>query len=129
MGTLGTTGADEHVAAVLAHESGALATIRAATRVTLASAARISGTGGAIDVPAFMHCPESLTITTSTGVERRDTPIVGQGLRYQVGEVHRCLRSGALESPAIPHSETLSLAATMDRMREQIGVRYPGEDS
>ena len=97
--------------------------------MTLACAARISGTGGVIDLPAFMHCPDSLTITTPTGVERRDTPIVGQGLRYQVGEVHRCLRSGAPESPVIPHAETLSLAATMDRIREQIGVRYPGEDS
>ncbi len=128
VGTLGTTGADEHVAAVLAHETGALATIRAATRVTLACAARISGTGGVIDLPAFMHCPDSVTITTPTGVERRDTPIVGQGLRYQVGEVHRCLRSGALESPAIPHVETLRLAATMDQIREQIGVHYPGDD-
>ena len=127
VGTLGTTGADENVAAVLAHESGALATVRAATRVNLACAARISGTGGVIALPAFMHCPDSLTITTPTGVEHRDAPIVGQGLRYQVGEVHRCLRSGVLESPVVPHAETLSLAATMDRIRERIGVRYPGE--
>ncbi len=89
--------------------------------------ARIAGSDGVIDLPAFMHCPDSLTITTPRGVERRDAPIVGQGLRYQVGEVHRCLRSGAVESAVIPHAETLSLAATMDRIREQIGVRYPGE--
>jgi predicted dehydrogenase len=127
VGTLGSTGADEHVAAVLAHERGALATIRAATRVNLACAARISGTGGVIDLPAFMHCPASLTISTPTGVEHRDAPIVGQGLRYQVGEVHRRIRSGALESPVIPHAETLSLAATMDRIRSQLGVCYPDE--
>ncbi len=127
VGALGTTGADEHVAAVLAHERGALATIRAATRVNLECTARVAGSDGVIDLPAFMHCPDSLTITTPRGVERRDAPIVGQGLRYQVGEVHRCLRAGAVESPAIRHAETLSLAATMDRIREQIGVRYPVE--
>ncbi len=124
---LGEGGADEHVAAVLAHESGALATIRAATRVTLACTARISGTAGAIDLPAFMHCPNALTVTSIAGFEVREAPIVGEGLRYQVAEVHRCLRAGALESPVIPHAETLTLAATMDRIREQIGVRYPGE--
>jgi len=127
VGALGSTGADEHVAAVLAHESSALATVRAATRVNLECTARIAGTDGVIDLPAFMHCPDSLTITTPRGVERRDAPIVGQGLRYQVGEVHRCLRAGAHESAVIPHAETLGLAATMDRIREQIGVRYPGE--
>ncbi len=125
--SLGTTGADEHVAAVLAHESGALATIRAATCVNLACAARISGAEGVIDLPAFMHCPNALTITTPAGVEHRDAPIVGQGLRYQVAEVHRCLRAGALESPVISHADTLSLAGTMDQIRDRIGVRYPGE--
>jgi hypothetical protein len=74
-----------------------------------------------------MHCPGSLTVTTAAGVERRESPIVGEGLRYQVVEVHRCLRAGELESPTIPHGETLSLAATMDRIRAQIGVRYPSE--
>jgi predicted dehydrogenase len=127
VGQLGETGADEHVAAVLSHPSGALATIRTATRVTLACTARITGTEGWIDLPAFMHCPSSLTVTSAGKAEVRDAPIVGQGLRYQVAEVHRCVRAGELESPAIPHAETRQLAATMDRIRAQVGVRYPGE--
>jgi predicted dehydrogenase len=127
VGQIGETGVDEHVAAVLSHPSGALATVRTATRVTLACTARITGTEGWIDLPAFMHCPSALSVTTVAGAEVRETPIVGEGLRYQVSEVHRCLRAGVLESPVIPHAETLSLAATMDRIRAQIGVRYPGE--
>jgi predicted dehydrogenase len=124
---VGSTGADEHVAAILTYESGALATVRAASRVTFGCTARISGTKGSIDLPAFMHCPNSLTVTTVAGREVRDAPIEGEGLKYQVAEVHRCLRAGELESAVIPHSETLNLAATMDRIRAQIGVRYPGE--
>jgi predicted dehydrogenase len=127
MGTVGETGADEHIAAVLRHESGALATVRTATRVTMACAARISGTEGAIDLPAFMHCPGSLTVTSAAGIEVREAPIVGEGLRYQVAEVHRCVRAGELESPDVSHAETLQLANTMDRIRAQVGVRYPGE--
>jgi predicted dehydrogenase len=124
---LGEGGADEHVAAVIEHEGGALSTIRAATQVTLACTARISGTAGVIDLPMFMHCPSSLTLSTIAGVEVREAPIVGEGLRYQVAEVHRCVRAGELESPVIAHAETLRLAATMDRIRAQVGVRYPGE--
>jgi predicted dehydrogenase len=126
-GRIGATGADEHVAAALRHESGALATVRTATRLTMACTARISGTEGAIDLPAFMHCPDSLTVTSAAGIEVRETPIVGEGLRYQVAEVHRCIRAGLLESPVVSHAETQQLAATMDEIRAQIGVRYPGE--
>jgi predicted dehydrogenase len=127
LGTVGETGTDEHVAAVLRYESGALATVRTATRVTMACTARISGTDGAIELPAFMHCPDSLTVTNVEGVKVRDTPIVGEGLRYQVTEVHRGVRAGELESSVIPHADTLQLARTMDTIRAQIGVRYPGE--
>ena len=124
---VGSTGADEHVAAVLSHPDGAVATIRAATQLDLACTARISGTKGSIELPAFMHCPHSLAVATPAGVEHREAPIVGEGLRYQVVEVHRCLRAGEVESPTMALDETLRLAATMDRIREQIGVRYRGE--
>jgi predicted dehydrogenase len=127
VGRIGETGADEHVAAVLRHASGAVATIRTATRLTMACSARISGTDGAIDLPAFMHCPGSFTLTNAGGINVHETPIVGEGLRYQVAEVHRCVRAGERESPVISHAETLQLARTMDTIRAQIGVRYPGE--
>jgi hypothetical protein len=32
-----------------------------------------------------------------------------------------------LESDASPHQETLALIRTMDRIRAQIGLKYPGE--
>jgi predicted dehydrogenase len=127
VGQVGATGVDEVVAAVLRHESGGLATVRTATRLTMACTARISGTEGAIDLPAFMHCPNSLTVTNVDGINVHETPIVGEGLRYQVAEVHRCVRAGELESPVIRHAETLRLTHTMDRIRAQLGVRYPGE--
>jgi len=127
VGTVGETGTDDHVAAVLAHPNGALSTIRAATRVTLACTARLSGTEGVIDLPIFMHCPSALTVSTVAGVQVHEAPIVGEGLRYQVPEVHRCIRAGEVESAVVPHAETLLLANTMDRIRAQIGVRYPGE--
>jgi predicted dehydrogenase len=126
-GRIGETGADEHVAAVLRHASGALASIRTGTRVTMACTARITGTDGHIDLPAFMHCPGSLTVTTIAGTDLHETPIMGEGLRYQVAEVHRCIDAGELESRVIPHSETLQLARTMDEIRAQLGVRYPAD--
>jgi predicted dehydrogenase len=127
VGQLGETEVDEQVAAVLHHPSGALAVVKAALRTTLACTARIAGSEGSIELPAFMHCPGHVVVTTAAGTERIDAPVEGQGLRYQALEVHRCVRAGLLESPTMPLAETLTLAATMDTVRAQIGVVYPGE--
>jgi hypothetical protein len=39
----------------------------------------------------------------------------------------RCLREGRLESDGMPLDETVAIMETMDEVRRQIGLRYPGE--
>jgi predicted dehydrogenase len=126
-GHLGATGVDEQTAAVLRHDDGALSVVKAAVRTSLSCTARIAGTEGSIAIPAFMHCPQDLVVQTPAGEERIDAPMAGNGLHHQVHEVHRCLRAGMTESPVMPISESLALATTMDEIRAQIGLRYPGE--
>jgi len=48
-------------------------------------------------------------------------------MEYEAAEVGRCLRAGALESAVMPLDETLTIMRTLDRVRAQIGLRYPGE--
>jgi len=95
--------------------------------VGMSCTARISGTDGWIDLPKFMHCPSFLTVTTSAGPERIEGSYEGNGLRFEIEEVHRCLSEGLRESPIMPLDETLDLAATLDVIRAQVGVVYPGE--
>jgi predicted dehydrogenase len=124
---VGETGADEQVAAVLHHRDGALGVVKAAIRTSLSCTARIAGTDGSIDLPAFMHCPDHLTVHGAGGERRIDAPFDGDGLRFQVDEVHRCLAAGLRESPRMPVDESIAIAAVLDEIRAQIGVRYPGE--
>jgi predicted dehydrogenase len=126
-GHIGTTGVDEHVAAVLQHSGDRLGVVQAAIRTPLTCTARIACTGGVIDIPAFMHCPDHLLVRTPAGEERIDASWEGEGLRFQVEEVHRCLEAGVLESPVMPWRETLGIARVLDDIRAQVGVRYPGE--
>jgi predicted dehydrogenase len=125
--TIGETGVDEQVAAVLRHDSGGLGVIKAAITTPLTCAGRISGSGGTIEIPAFMHCPVSITVNVPTGSETIDCSWTGDGLEPEIEEVHRCLAAGLTESPLMPLSETRALAAAMDDIRHQIGLRYPGE--
>jgi predicted dehydrogenase len=126
-GVVGVTGVDEVNAAVLRYPGGRMGVIKSAIRLRMACTARISGTDGWIDLPIFMHCPNELTVTTSTGSERLDASYEGSGLRFEVEEVHRCLSGGLLESPLMPLDETLDIAATLDAIRAQLCVVYPGE--
>ena len=126
-GVLGDTGVDELVAAVLHHPAGSIGVIKAALRANLSCTARISGSDGAILIPALMHCPTSITVVTRGGEEQIDGSYEGNGLRYEIAEVHRCLAAGLTESPTIPLDETIRLAQTMDLIRQQIGLVYPGE--
>ncbi|MEX5637272.1 Gfo/Idh/MocA family protein [Parafrankia sp. FMc2] len=120
-GVIGETGVDEQVAAVLRHACGALGVVKAAIRVTMSCTARIAGTGGSIDLPAFMHCPNALTVTTRPGgAEHIDGSYEGNGLQFEIAEVHRCLTEGLTESPVMPLDETIALASTLDAIHAQV---------
>jgi predicted dehydrogenase len=126
---LADTGVDEQVAAVLHHPAGGLAVVKAATRVTLTCTARIAGTDGWIELPAYMHHPDELRISSaSSELEVIDTRHDGDGLRFEIDEVHRCVLEGFTESPTWPLAKTPQLAETMDTIRSQIDVTYPGEE-
>jgi predicted dehydrogenase len=126
-GVVGETGVDEVVTGLLHHRRG-LGVIKAATRVALSCTARISGSDGWIDLPAFMHCPTSLSLTAAGGAgERIDAAWEGDGLRFEIEEVHRCLAAGRTESEVMPLDESIAIMATLDALRAPLGVTYPGE--
>lgn len=127
-GTVGTTGVDEFVAAVLHHTDDRHGVVKASIRVPLSCTARIAGTEGTIDLPALMHCPQALTVNTMSGSETIDASWEGQGLRFQVEEVHRCLDAGLTESATMPLEETVGIAKVLDAIRAPLGVVYPGEE-
>jgi hypothetical protein len=102
-------------------------------RATTACHATVLGTEGRIDVAPPFYAAQQLRLARGTR-PWEDTPVEvidrpWRGTRYvaQVEEVHRCLRAGLAESPAMPLDETVALVGWMDTMRAQFGLRYPGE--
>jgi predicted dehydrogenase len=123
------TGVDDSVAAALRHPGGGVSVVKAAFTQTLSCTARIAGTDGAIELPPSMHSPDHLIVhTPGSPGQRHDRPIEGEGLHYQILEVHRCLHNELLESPTMPHTDSRRIASTLDAIRHEIGVTYPEED-
>ncbi|UFS58794.1 Gfo/Idh/MocA family protein [Subtercola endophyticus] len=128
----GSGGIDLDTAAVLAFDRG-LATVRSSMTTLLDNTATIYGTNGFIQLPLPHHAPTSVTVVHTTdemGVldtRRLETPIVGAGLRYEVLHVHEQLERGRTESDVVPWADTLGVMRTLDRIRAEIGLRYPSE--
>lgn len=49
------------------------------------------------------------------------------GFEYQIEEAMRCIGAGLIQSPVMPHAESLAVLELIDAMRARIGVRYPFE--
>jgi predicted dehydrogenase len=54
-------------------------------------------------------------------------PLEATGYNYEAAEVGRCLRAGLTESAVMPLDESLVIMQTMDELRRQWGLVYPGE--
>ncbi len=56
-----------------------------------------------------------------------EKPSIGEGFEEEILEVCRCIREGKTESARLPLSESIQILSLMDRVRNEIGVRYPFE--
>jgi predicted dehydrogenase len=129
--TTAFTGVDAQTSILLGYPDSIA---QAVLTCTLASAtprrAFVAGTEGVIEVDPTFYAPSGFTLTRRDGhVERFVTPdgfasAPGHGLRMEAAEVARLVASGAQESPHLPLDETVSIMATMDEVRRQIGLTY-----
>jgi predicted dehydrogenase len=131
------TGVDAQTSVVLQYPGGAHAVLTSTLEALTPRRAWISGTEGTIEVDPTFYALTSFTLTRRDGhVERFETPaeIVGgrgdgggKGLRFEAAELARCVAEGLTESPHLPVAETVAIMETMDEIRRQIGLVYPGE--
>lgn len=125
---IGSSGVDEQAALILGYEGGQLAQLTAAITAATPQEATIVGTNGWIRLHPLWWRVSRLTIAVNgQEPETVDAPFTGNGYCHEAAEAMRCLRAGALESPLMPLDETVTILETMDRVRAEWGLRYPGE--
>lgn len=124
---MGSTGVDEQAAMLFTYANGALATLTSGVRTHSRQEAQIAGTEGVIRIAYPWWTPERFTLTRGTETAHYELPFDANGYEYEAAEVNACLRAGKLESNLRPLDETLAVMQTLDTIREQWGLRYPGE--
>jgi predicted dehydrogenase len=92
---------------------------------------RLHGERGTITLPEPFWGATEAWLASGRGegarTERITAPYRINGFEYEIEEAMRCIRAGLIESPQLPHEETLAVLAWMDEIRARLGVRYPFE--
>jgi dihydrodiol dehydrogenase / D-xylose 1-dehydrogenase (NADP) len=127
LASIGTTGVDEQNSVVLGYERGELAILISAVRTDTPKEARIVGTEGTIHIAAPFWKSKFATLTLSDTSVTAEAPYRGTGMQFEIDEASDCIRAGKPESDRMPLDETLGIMRTMDAIRKQWGLKYPGE--
>ena len=123
---LGATGMDMQESISLSYADGKMANLQAGARCLNDCQGVISGTEGYIRIDN-VNCPERVEVYRNYALaETYEKPSdMISGYEYQVMESRRCIEAGLLESPMMPHAETISVMHQMDSLRKEWGVKYP----
>jgi len=123
---LGETGVDEESSWIFRYADGRLSSQSAAVRLDSAQEAIVHGSEGRVRVPHFWNA-RTLIVERGDHRETLEPEAQGNGYNYEAEEVARCVRAGQLESALMPLDESLEILNTLDRIRDQWGLRYPAD--
>lgn len=131
VGELTSTGVDQQVSAIL--DGYPDAPTQALINTTMASrtptTATISGTKGRIELDAAFYQPGRVRLTIGSETAESDPPTIthSEGLCHQFAHLATLAATGRRVSPLLTPEETIAVLETLDELRAQVGVRYPGE--
>jgi len=128
-GSLTDTGVDAQASMVLT-SGRAQACLNTTLLAKTPTTATISGTLGSLVSSGAFYAPGALILTGNDDrrLVREVDPIVGHfGMAFEGAHAATLIADGATESPLLPLDETISVLHTIDSVRAQLGVRFPGE--
>ncbi|MDH6235856.1 Gfo/Idh/MocA family oxidoreductase [Cryobacterium sp. CG_9.6] len=123
------TGADAQVATIFRYAGGQMATTLSASDTKGPNTASILGTDGRIDIDSVWYAPTTFRVLNSANevTETFVSDVVGRGMQYEATEVEELIAAGKTTGEILSAEESVSMMATLDAVREQIGLSYPGE--
>lgn len=120
------TGVDAQESITLFYKDGRMATLQSSIYAKSDRMGVISGDKGHLIVENI-NCPESVRVVDENykTIAVYHAPEQISGYEYQVYASIEAIEKGWLESPYMPHDETLRIMKQMDNLRKEWGVIYP----
>jgi predicted dehydrogenase len=129
-------GIDLDVTVGAVHAGGALSSSNASMTANSPRTATVATDTGILDLGDNFHHPQRITWKPFSGRDKDAfaddaveelvpvEPLIGRGYGNEALEVGRCLAEGLLESPLVPHAQTIGVMRQLDEIRAQVGVTY-----
>ena len=127
---LAPTGVDARLAVALDFGGGLVSQFHCAIDTFAPNTLQVLGESGAIVLPdTFWEATRAQLLPARGMAETIERPFEINGFENEIREAMRCARVGEIESPVVPHAETLAVLGWMDRIRALAGVRSPFDDT
>jgi len=123
------TGVDQNDAIVLGYPGGGKAMFHTTLDARGPATAVIVGTEARIEIEPVWYAAVSFDLIGPDDVviEHFDGSVQGRGMQYEAAEIERIIRSGEIAGAVLPPAESVAIMGTLDEIRRQIGLHYPGE--
>ncbi|HQJ86402.1 MAG TPA: Gfo/Idh/MocA family oxidoreductase [Prolixibacteraceae bacterium] len=129
LATFAPTGAEESIAMVFRYPGGELASLFSSLATYSFVTTEYNCERGSVRLARRWMAPTTVTVWREGGDEKTfDFPAEGMGYQYEAAHVMECLDAGKTESDLMPLSFTLAMMETLDRIRRETGILFPGRE-
>jgi predicted dehydrogenase len=123
------TGSEDSINIILGYEDGRMANLYSSFRTAAGIGCDLLCENGNLLFSRGRDMSQRLSIVLN-GKESKDYSLMpdAMGYQFEAMEVMNCLEQGKLESDVVPHSFSLDLMNTLDRIRDVAGIVFQGRD-
>lgn len=122
-------GIDEQCAVVFKYNNGAMASLFSSISANLETEVEICGTLGRLKLTAPFYSSTSVLEHDAEGKKTviRTEKEEGSGYQYEARHATACLLKGSVQSTVVPHSYSILVMQTLDKIRNLAGIVFPDE--
>jgi len=123
------TGSEDTISIIFSYKDGRMATLYSSFRTAGGIGCDLLCENGNLLFSRGRDMSQRLIIAIN-GKDNKEYSLLpdGMGYQFEATEVMKCLDEGKLQSSVVPHSFSLDLMNTLDRIRETAGIVFPEYD-
>ncbi|MFT2817018.1 Gfo/Idh/MocA family protein [Leifsonia sp. A12D58] len=127
--TFKDTGADAQLAVAFTYAGGQVASTFTSSVAKGPNTASLLGSAARIDIDGVWYTGTSFRVVATDGeiLESFSSDFVGRGMHFQAAEAQQLVSEGKTASEILSPAESVAIMETLDEIRAQIGLVYPGE--
>jgi predicted dehydrogenase len=124
------TGSEDSISIILGYNDGRMATLYSSFRTVAGIGCDLYCEKGNLLFSRERDMSQKLIVAMNGEEPKKQSYMPeGMGYHFEAMEVMKCLDEGRIQSDIVPHSFTMGLMNTLDRIRQSAGIIFPGRDS